>query len=80
MTRAERRARTQRIVQRRQKFARLWRKDSNPGRWRKRHPLDCGCPRCVYCHSEKVFGKPRRYDLLAEEERNEHVISEETST
>lgn len=29
-----------------------------PGHFRKRHPMDCGNPRCKLCHREKVFHRP----------------------
>jgi hypothetical protein len=29
-----------------------------PHRLAKQHALDCGNPKCLVCHSEKVFGKP----------------------
>ena len=37
-----------------------------PHRLAKQHALDCGNPKCLLCHSEKVFGKKtikeRRFD------------------
>jgi hypothetical protein len=27
------------------------------GRFRKRHPLDCGRAKCKLCHGEKLYGK-----------------------
>ncbi len=29
-----------------------------PHRLAKHHALDCGNPKCLVCHSEKVFSKP----------------------
>jgi len=29
---------------------------SQPGRFRKRSPFDCGNPRCGLCHGDKVYG------------------------
>ena len=29
-----------------------------PHRLAKHHALDCGNPKCLVCHSEKVFNKP----------------------
>jgi hypothetical protein len=29
-----------------------------PHRFAKRHALDCGNPKCLVCHSDKVFRKP----------------------
>lgn len=31
--------------------------DCPKGRFRKRHPLDCGRANCKLCHGEKIFGK-----------------------
>lgn len=33
-----------------------------PGRFRKRHPLDCGRSRCGLCHGEKRFGRTKFAD------------------
>lgn len=33
-----------------------------PGRFRKRHPLDCGRTQCGLCHSEKRFNRPSHSD------------------
>ncbi len=62
MKRAERRARTEAVVERRGKH---WTNctgsefnDYRRGRSRKTHPLDCGIPKCGACHSEKLSGKP----------------------
>ena len=37
-----------------------------PHKFAKQHALDCGNPKCLLCHSEKVFGKKtikeRRFD------------------
>jgi hypothetical protein len=37
-----------------------------PHRLAKHHALDCGNPKCLLCHSEKVFGektlKERKFD------------------
>ena len=32
-------------------------------RMAKQHPLDCGNPKCLCCHSEKVFKKKKISDL-----------------
>lgn len=29
-----------------------------PHRFAKTHALDCGNPKCLVCHSEKIFNKP----------------------
>lgn len=34
-----------------------------PHRFAKNHALDCGNPKCLVCHSEKVFGKPTLQEL-----------------
>jgi len=40
-----------------------------PHRLSKHHALDCGNPKCLLCHSEKVFGikniKEQRFDQTA---------------
>jgi hypothetical protein len=33
-----------------------------PGRLRKKHPLDCGHPKCINCHYDKVLNKPKISD------------------
>ncbi len=33
-----------------------------PHRLAKHHALDCGNPKCLVCHSEKVFNKPTLQD------------------
>jgi hypothetical protein len=35
---------------------------NQPHRYAKRHALDCGNPKCLVCHSEKVFNKPTLQD------------------
>lgn len=42
-----------------------------PGRWSKRHPLDCGHARCVTCHYAKLTGQPRIVELRAEKTSEE---------
>jgi hypothetical protein len=34
--------------------------DRELGRFRKRHPLDCGRPRCGLCHGEKNYAAGKR--------------------
>jgi hypothetical protein len=35
------------------------------GRYRKSHPLDCGKPHCMICHSDKILGnKTHRQELV----------------
>ena len=40
-----------------------------PHKFAKQHALDCGNPKCLVCHSEKVFGikniKEQRFDQTA---------------
>ena len=31
---------------------------TQPHRMAKHHALDCGNPKCLVCHSEKIFNKP----------------------
>lgn len=35
---------------------------NQPHRYAKHHALDCGNPKCLVCHSEKVFNKPTLQD------------------
>lgn len=35
-------------------------------KFRKRHPLDCGNPKCQLCHADKVFGFASLKDTVAE--------------
>lgn len=37
------------------------------GRFRKRHPLDCGRSRCKLCHSEKIFKRRNPAQIRADE-------------
>lgn len=32
----------------------------NPGKWRKRKPLDCGRAKCGSCHGDKFYGPKAR--------------------
>jgi hypothetical protein len=58
-TRGERRACARAYVCRRVRFMRRYCGETwgAIGRLRKRHPLDCGVPRCPLCHSERR-GRP----------------------
>lgn len=38
------------------------------GRFRKRKPLDCGRTRCALCHREKIYHRPGRARMRAEDE------------
>lgn len=40
---------------------------AQPGRFRKRKPLDCGRARCGLCHSEKLHHRPSHADKRAAE-------------
>lgn len=51
------------------KRAALLRRHQQRGRWFKRHPYDCGQPRCEVCHGDKLHRRrlcDRRADGLAE--------------
>lgn len=37
-----------------------WMDEVELGRWRKRHPYDCGRTRCGTCHGDKAYGRKRR--------------------
>jgi len=55
MERSERRARTARAIKRQVKLALLHGLTKiTPGKFRKKHALDCGNPRCMIC------GNPRK--------------------
>jgi hypothetical protein len=68
MTRADRRYRTQQVVQRRARQARAlnWGADDTApddrmlGRWRRHAPLDCGRPRCGLCSGPSYREERRR--------------------
>lgn len=34
-------------------------------KFRKRHPFDCGKPKCIMCHGEKIFGIQRKCDIVS---------------
>ena len=36
------------------------------GRYFKRHPMDCGNPKCGVCHGDKVIGKRRMDERKAD--------------
>ena len=46
----------------------------NPHRLVKQHAMDCGNPKCIICHSEKVFGHKtiheQRFDQNVEHSRS----------
>lgn len=60
MNRAERRARTDRVVARRKRFVHG---GAPIGRCRDRHPHDCGHTQCLTCHAHKVFDTPKPADV-----------------
>ncbi len=72
MTKAERMRRTQNKIAQRVKLIRRMFKNENwkpviePGRSRKKHPLDCGRARCPVCHRNKLT-KRKRDKRLPEE-------------
>ena len=37
-----------------------------PGRLRDKPPLDCGTPKCLLCHSDKIFKKKKISDIKKE--------------
>lgn len=39
----------------------------SPGRFRKRHPLDCGRARCHLCHGEKLMDRLTPAQIRANE-------------
>lgn len=62
----KRRAIEQHICERRARDANNWgfpAKLKNPGRWRKRKPLDCGNVRCGICHYSKYYKRDDRFRI-----------------
>lgn len=47
----------------------------SPGHFRKRHPYDCGRPRCHVCHGSKLLGEVRLRDRKADLSFAEQVAS-----
>jgi hypothetical protein len=71
------------LIERRAKF---WRarglagnQSVEPGRFRKRHPLDCGRARCGLCHSEKLYGRRSPADKRADERAAYELRNDELS-
>lgn len=63
LKRARRRRLTTNAINRQKRIAKqsTWHNSKlleQPHRMAKHHALDCGNPRCLVCHSEKVFRKP----------------------
>jgi hypothetical protein len=62
LRRARRRRLTTNAINRQKRIAKqAWNAEhllKQPHRFAKRHALDCGNPKCLVCHSEKVFRKP----------------------
>jgi hypothetical protein len=52
-----------------------------PHRLAKQHAMDCGNPKCLVCHSEKVFNRPtlqerRLVESLKKDSQNDNNIEE----
>jgi hypothetical protein len=52
-----------------------------PHRLAKHHAMDCGNPKCLVCHSEKVFNQPtlqerRLFESLKKDSQNDNNIGE----
>ena len=63
LKRAKRRRLTTNAINRQKRIAKnsTWHNNKlleQPHRMAKHHALDCGNPRCLVCHSDKVFNKP----------------------
>lgn len=62
LKRGKRRRLTTNAINRQKRIAkRAWNAEhllKQPHRFAKRHALDCGNPRCLVCHSDKVHRKP----------------------
>jgi len=76
-TAGKRMMRTERVINRRLRLMkRIGHRDyydelaSERYRLAKQHPLDCGQPKCVICHADKVLGVPKaKYELTASAKR-----------
>lgn len=62
LKRARRRRLTTNAINRQKRIAKqAWNAEhllKQPHRFAKHHALDCGNPKCLVCHSDKVFRKP----------------------
>ena len=47
-----------------------------PGKLRKRHPMDCGNPKCLLCHLGKLLKEKKPSDKRKEEKIKAEVIHE----
>lgn len=65
--RASRLQRTKNVIKKQIRIAKnTWNSEhllKQPHRFAKSHALDCGNPKCLVCHSEKVFHKPTLQEL-----------------
>ena len=66
--RAERREQVKRVIKKRLKVIKSISPDykkviEEPHRMAKKHPLDCGNPKCFLCHHEKKLKIPKISDL-----------------
>lgn len=52
-----------------------WRKDTDQplGRFRKRHPCDCGKAKCMICHSEKILKIKTHKDKISDKNFKEQL-------
>lgn len=67
MNRAERRSRTKNFIARQVKLAKRFGLKIIPGKFRKRHALDCGNPKCAIC------GNPRKiWKEIPVKEKEQH--------
>lgn len=72
MKRAERRAKTERFIKRQLRLAKRFGLKLVPGKFKKKHALDCGNPKCLIC------GNPRK--LWKQIPIKEQITKEDTET
>jgi hypothetical protein len=46
-------------------------KDEPDGKYAKKHPLDCGNPKCLVCHSSKILGYKKLDEKIIEDSEKE---------
>ena len=62
--RAYRRAQKERVIKKRLKLVKI--EVKSPNKLSKQHPFDCGQPKCLCCHYEKVLRKKKARDRKLE--------------
>lgn len=69
MKRAERRAKTKRFIKRQLKIAKRFGLKLTPGKFKKKHALDCGNPKCLICGNPRKLWKriPTKEQIMKED-------------